>query len=115
MRGMFVRIIALLLAGLVAAGPARAQQEAEQPQAEAQEGEAAPEGEAAAPSEAPPPVYDAQLLRLSEILGALHFLRGLCRDGDAGDWRGEMEALIGAERPGPTRHAQMVARFNYGF
>jgi uncharacterized protein (TIGR02301 family) len=116
---MLVRtLIPLLVAGLLAAGPARAQQEAEQPETGAQ-GETAAEGEAAQdpaspPAEAPP-VYDAQLLRLSEILGALHFLRGLCREGDAGDWRGEMESLLRAEAPGPTRQAQLVARFNYGF
>ena len=101
-------LIPLLVAGLLAVGPARAQQ-AEQP-----EGEAAAESEAAPPAEAPP-VYDAQLLRLSEILGALHFLRGLCQEGDAADWRGEMESLLRAEAPGPTRQAQLEARFNYGF
>jgi uncharacterized protein (TIGR02301 family) len=108
---MFVRtMVALLIAGLVAVGSACAQGEAEQPEATA---EAAQDPESP-PAEAPP-VYDAQLLRLSEILGALHFLRGLCQEGDAADWRGEMESLLRAEAPGPTRQAQLVARFNYGF
>jgi hypothetical protein len=33
--------------------------------------------------EALPPAYDDQLLRLSEIMGALHFLRDLCGHDDA--------------------------------
>lgn len=73
---------------------------------------AAPQGPA---SEPPPPIYDDRLLRLSEILGALHFLRGLCGAGDAEEWRVDMEAMVAAEAPGPNRRARLVARFNYGF
>jgi uncharacterized protein (TIGR02301 family) len=62
-----------------------------------------------------PPAYDESLLRLAEIMGALHFLRGLCDHDDAPAWRAEMEALLAAERPGPTRRARLVARFNHGF
>ena len=36
-------------------------------------------------AEGPPPPYEPQLLRLSEILGALSYLRDLC---GAGGWRG---------------------------
>ena len=69
----------------------------------------------AVPAEPPPPVYEDQLLRLAEILGSLHFLRGLCGDGDAANWRGEMDALLASEAPGPIRRARLVGRFNHGF
>ena len=62
-----------------------------------------------------PPGYEAQIMRLSEILGALHFLREICRGGDSLEWRVEMETLLAAEAPGPDRKTRMVARFNHGF
>ncbi|MGB6342925.1 MAG: TIGR02301 family protein, partial [Xanthobacteraceae bacterium] len=69
----------------------------------------------------PPPVqeqpapYDPDLARLSEILGALHFLRGLCNFNDGQKWRNEAQALIEAEAPTGNRHDAMVASFNRGY
>lgn len=58
--------------------------------------------------------YDAGLLRLSEILGSLHFLRNLC--GERGTiWRERMEALVTTEKPDEKRRAQLVANFNRGY
>lgn len=58
--------------------------------------------------------YEAGLLRLSEVLGSLHFLRTLC--GDKSDvWRLEMEKLLAAEKPTPERRAKLVATFNRGY
>lgn len=71
--------------------------------------------EAAQPSEPPAPIYDAKLLRLSEILGALSFLRDLCGDSDGPAWRNEMNALLEAEKPPPKRRNRLIARFNHGF
>jgi uncharacterized protein (TIGR02301 family) len=115
----------LLVIGLIAACwaiPAAAQDAVpeETPQdtpdaaAEAPEGEAA-EAEEGAPPEPPPPVYDDQLLRLAEILGALAFLRDLCGHSDGELWRGEMLALINAENPAPLRRGRLIGRFNHGF
>jgi uncharacterized protein (TIGR02301 family) len=111
--------------GLIAAGwaiPAAAQDAVpeETPQDTPEATEEGPEGEAAeaepgAPSEPPPPVYDDQLLRLAEILGALAFLRDLCGHSDGGLWRGEMLALINAENPTPLRRGRLIGRFNHGF
>ena len=67
------------------------------------------------PSEPLPPIYEGQLLRLSEILGALSFLRDLCGASDGAMWRNEMSALLAAEHPGPERRLRLVARFNHGF
>ena len=59
--------------------------------------------------------YDHDLERLSEILGALHFLRGVCNSGEGEKWRTEAKALIDAEAPSGNRREQMVASFNRGY
>jgi uncharacterized protein (TIGR02301 family) len=59
--------------------------------------------------------YDHDLQRLSEILGALHFLRGICGSNEGPKWRNEAQALIDAEAPAGDRHDQMVASFNRGY
>jgi uncharacterized protein (TIGR02301 family) len=67
------------------------------------------------PVELPPPIYEDKLLRLSEILGSLSFLRDLCGDADGEAWRTQMNALLAAEQPSPKRRTRLVARFNHGF
>ncbi len=101
---------ALLLA---AAGAARGQDTAPAESPASKATTSAPN--AAAPSEPPAPIYEAKLLRLSEILGSLSFLRDLCGDSDGSAWRGEMNALLAAEEPPPQRRARLIARFNHGF
>jgi uncharacterized protein (TIGR02301 family) len=68
--------------------------------------------QAAAGGRAP---YEADLQRLSEILGALHYLRDICgaREGQA--WRNEMQALVDAEAPSGERRERLVASFNRGY
>lgn len=71
-------------------------------------------GSFTAPARANDAPFEAGLMRLSEVLGSLHFLRNLC--GETGDaWRGEMERLLAAENPDPTRKAQLTASFNRGY
>jgi uncharacterized protein (TIGR02301 family) len=62
-----------------------------------------------------PEPYDHDLERLSEILGALHFLRGVCNSGEGEKWRTEAKALIDAEAPSGSRREKMVASFNRGY
>ena len=62
-----------------------------------------------------PSPYDHDLERLSEILGALHFLRGVCNSGEGEKWRSEAKALIDAETPSGNRREKMVASFNRGY
>ncbi len=50
-----------------------------------------------------------------EILGALHYLRGICGSNEGAKWRNEMQALIDAETPSGDRRARMVAGFNRGY
>ncbi len=61
------------------------------------------------------PPYDKDLLRLSEILGAVHYLRTLCDAEDGAIWRQKMDDLIKAEDPPPLRRRQFIARFNLGY
>jgi uncharacterized protein (TIGR02301 family) len=68
----------------------------------------APAAETAAP-------FDAGLARLSEILGSLHYLRGLCGANEGNKWRGEMQALVDAEAPNGERRSKFIAHFNKGY
>jgi uncharacterized protein (TIGR02301 family) len=70
---------------------------------------------AAAGPDAPPPPYEPQMIRLTEVLGALSFLRDLCGAGDGDDWRTKMTALLDAEAPSGARRERLVASFNRGF
>jgi uncharacterized protein (TIGR02301 family) len=67
------------------------------------------------PAQTQPTPYDHDLQRLSEILGALHFLRSVCGTNEGQKWRTEAQALIDAEAPVGDRHDQMVASFNRGY
>jgi uncharacterized protein (TIGR02301 family) len=69
----------------------------------------------APPPQSQPAPYDHDLERLSEILGALHFLRGICGSNEGLKWRTEAQTLIDAEAPNGNRHDQMVASFNRGY
>ena len=53
--------------------------------------------------ERPPPPYEDQLLRLSEILGAIHYLRHLCAYDEKEVWREQMAAILDAEEPEEPR------------
>jgi uncharacterized protein (TIGR02301 family) len=82
-------IAAFLIIACCGLGPARAQ-------------------DAAAP-------FDADLQRLAEILGTLHYLRGICGSNEGAKWRNEMQALVDAETPSGERRARMIAGFNRGY
>lgn len=71
---------------------------------------------AAGPTEGAPPPYDPDLLRLAEILGALHYLRPLCGvTAEAQRWRNEMQGLIDTEQPSDARRAKIISSFNRGY
>jgi uncharacterized protein (TIGR02301 family) len=58
--------------------------------------------------------FESRLLRLSEILGSLHYLRNLCGETSTA-WRDEMQALLEAENPEPELRARFVSSFNSGY
>ena len=59
--------------------------------------------------------YDDKLLRLSEILGAIHYLRALCGVEEDNRWRNTMNEIIESEDPGPIRRSQLISNFNRGY
>jgi uncharacterized protein (TIGR02301 family) len=61
------------------------------------------------------PAYQTDLLRLSEILGAVQFLRELCGTREGGLWRDQTQALIDSEQPDAEERARMIDRFNRGY
>lgn len=61
------------------------------------------------------PPYEGDLLRLAEILGALHYLRPLCGAAEATRWRDEMQGLVDVEAPSGDRRGQLIAAFNNGY
>jgi uncharacterized protein (TIGR02301 family) len=85
-------VIAVLLSSLVAAAPLAA----------------APAGKDAKP-------YDDRLMRLAEILGAIHFLRELCGAHEGQLWRERMEDLMRAEGSSALRQARLTRGFNQGY
>lgn len=67
------------------------------------------------PSEQDAP-YDRDLLRLSEIIGSVHYLRGLCKPGMDDPSRLQMERLLDLEAAKePLRRQRLTAAFNRGY
>ncbi len=73
----------------------------------------------ARPAEVTPPKpapYDDKLARLSEILGAVQYLRTLCPSSGPEDWRRSMSDLLAADTANePERRQRMTAAFNRGY
>ena len=66
----------------------------------------------------PPPddrPYDAKLLRLAEILGAVHYLRELCGAQEGQLWRDQMKEIVKNEGSTAVRRAKLVNSFNDGY
>jgi uncharacterized protein (TIGR02301 family) len=59
--------------------------------------------------------YDDKLLRLSEILGAVHYLRELCGANDGQKWRDHMKELMDNEGSTALRRARITRSFNNGY
>ncbi len=59
--------------------------------------------------------YEANLLRLSELMGALAFLRDLCHDGDGAEFRDKIAQLIEADPRPQDAKDQLAGAFNRGF
>ncbi len=102
-------IMSVLALAIFAQDPAQAQSAAQRAPAKPQQ--SAPQ----ASPEAPPPPYEPQLLRLSEILGALAWLREVCGDNDADQWRASMRKLMEAEAQTEPRRERLAGAYNRGF
>jgi uncharacterized protein (TIGR02301 family) len=93
-RTLHIRLLGLTLLAALAGGllPARAQ----------------------APQQDAKP-YDERIMRLSEILGAVHYLRELCGASDGMLWRDRMRELMDAEGSSSLRRARLTRSFNNGY
>ena len=79
-------------------------------------GDTATETPPVAAVEEKPAPYDERLERLSEILGAVHYLRNLCMDKAEDNWRASMQRLIQLEAANePKRQEKLTAAFNRGY
>lgn len=76
---------------------------------------AAPPAAFAAPTTADTRPYDERLMRLAELLGAVHYLRELCGANDGQLWRERMRELIQAEGSSALRRARLTRSFNQGY
>lgn len=92
--------------------PQRPRPAAPRPPAQVKPPEAKVEAEQPEP---PPPPYEPKLLRLSEILGALAFLRPLCGGNDEREWRTRMTQLIDAEASTAGRRERLAGAYNRGY
>ena len=115
-------ITSLLLALALLAGSAPARAQFFSPEQQQQQPPPRPQLRAPVQAPAPPPAvsdaaapFDADLQRLAEILGTLHYLRNICGTNEGQKWRGEMQALVDAETPSGDRRTRMIASFNRGY
>jgi uncharacterized protein (TIGR02301 family) len=113
---MMRRLISASVAAVILAAPlgASAQKVIAVEQA-ATEKEKDREKEKVPAPEPPPPPYEPQLLRLSEIMGALAYLRDLCGARDADAYRAKMSALLAVEATSDARKERLAGAFNHGF
>ena len=106
-----VAIIAAAMAAISLAAPACAQNA--QNAAGTQKQHQAPTPPKAVATDDRP--YDAQLFRLAEILGTLHYLRELCGANEGQVWREHMRELAASEGTSALRRAKLVESFNRGY
>jgi len=59
--------------------------------------------------------YGDRLLRLAEILGAIHHLRDVCGADEGQLWRDQMLAMLEAEDPPGQFRARLIGAFNNGY
>jgi uncharacterized protein (TIGR02301 family) len=111
-RGSLLVLVACL--ALHAPQAALAQQRAAPPAQAARTAPAKPP-EPAAPPEPSAPPYEKDLLRLSEIVGSLAFLRSLCTAADATEWPKRMQALLESEGTSQGRRERLAGAYNRGY
>ncbi|CAO4183411.1 TIGR02301 family protein [Methylorubrum populi] len=119
---MSARVASLILGTLLAAplvalpwAEVNAQQRAAPAKSAPKPQEKDKDKEPAAPAEPPPAPYDRDLMRLSEIVGALAFLRNLCTAPDAAEWPARMKAILDSEGVTQGRRDRLAGAYNRGF
>lgn len=59
--------------------------------------------------------YDDKLIRLSVVIGAVHYLRELCGGNDGALWRDRMRELIETDKGSALRRVKLTKSFNSGY
>jgi uncharacterized protein (TIGR02301 family) len=67
------------------------------------------------PTRTQAPPYEADLLRLAELMGALSYLRDLCLYADGATFRDSLSRLIAADPRPQEAKDQLAGAFNRGF
>lgn len=103
------RAFLLLILGVIAIVPAFGQQ--------AQPRRATPPAQnAAPPAPSLPAEYEKPILELSETIGSLAFLTGLCRPAPGPNpWRQRMEELLESEGQANNNREKLMGAYNQGF
>lgn len=105
-RGIALALAACLLANVAIAQTAK-------PKVESKPVPQGPQQPAALDTGAPP--YETPLLRLSELLGTLAYLRDLCGFADGAKFRESMATLLDSEAASGPRRERIAGYFNRGF
>jgi uncharacterized protein (TIGR02301 family) len=105
--------LALLL--LLALSSPSAAQQSKKPAPSAGATTSAPASPAPTADASKPAPYDAQLMRLAEILGSISYLRTLC-SAPQEDWRASMRQLLDSDASNePARRERLTASYNRGY
>ena len=59
--------------------------------------------------------YDDKMIRLSVVLGSVHYLRELCGGNDGQVWRERMRELIELDKGSALRRVKLTKSFNNGY
>ncbi len=59
--------------------------------------------------------HQTQIIRLAEVMGGSHYLRGICDKADNQIWRAHMLSLLELEQPPQEMREEMVSRFNANY
>src|SRR5919107_1714527 len=111
----FLIMIAALVVALAVTSANAQQSRGAQPAARGAPAAPAKPAEPPPPPEPPAPPYEKELLRLSEIVGSLAFLRSLCASTDAAEWPKRMQALLESEGTTPARRERLAGAYNRGY
>jgi uncharacterized protein (TIGR02301 family) len=112
---MYLRAIRLRIAAILAVALVALAQTWVQTPAQAQRAAETPPIPATPQIQGGPAPFEPDLMRLSEILGALQYLRALCGANEGQKWREQMQALLEAEAQAGDRRNRMVTNFNRGY
>lgn len=61
------------------------------------------------------PILDDGLTRLAGTLGAVHYLRTLCKPNEGQVWRDKMLTLLSTGKLGQSQRDQLINAFNAGY